>query len=110
MISLEDFYKIDMRVGCILQVEQLSKSKRGTFKIMVDFGPDIGSKWSCMKTGDDYTKSELLGRQVIGVVNIEKKNVAGFTSEALLLGVKNNKGGLSLLITGYSAEIGGRVY
>ena len=110
MITYEDFIKIDFRTGKILEIEDFPKAKKPAYKVKVDFGPEIGIKWSSVQAKREYSKEELLNRQVIGVVNFPPKNIAGFMSEVLLVGVPGEDGGLSLLIPSRPAQIGGKVY
>jgi tRNA-binding protein len=110
-ITYDDFAKVDMRVGVVTQVEEFERARKPAYKIRVDFGPEIGEKWSSAQARREYTKEELLGRQVIGVVNLAPKNIAGFMSEVLLLGVQLEDGSLSLLEPGRRpAQLGSRVY
>jgi tRNA-binding protein len=78
--------------------------------VQVDFGPEIGLKWTSAQAKSDYKPEELIGRLVIGVVNFPPKNIGGFMSEFLMLGVPAEDGGLSLLMPDRAAKIGGRVY
>jgi tRNA-binding protein len=110
VISYDDFAKVDMRVGIIVHAEDFPRARNPSYKVQVDFGAEIGVKWSSVQAKRDYTLEELLGRQVIGVVNFPPKNIAGFQSEALLLGVIAEDSGLSLLMPDREAKIGTRVY
>ena len=110
-ITYDEFAKVDMRVGVVTHVEDFERARKPTYKLQVDFGPEIGEKWSSAQARQEYAKEELLGRHVIGVVNMPPKNIAGFTSEVLLLGVPAEDGSLSLLEPSRRpAQIGGRVY
>ncbi|HYX51013.1 MAG TPA: tRNA-binding protein [Ktedonobacteraceae bacterium] len=110
MITYDDFAKVDVRVGKIISVEDFARAHKPTYKVQVDFGPEIGVKWSSVQAKREYTKEEILGRQVIGVVNLGPKNIAGFMSEALIVGVPAEDGSLSLLMPSRPARIGGRMY
>ena len=110
MISFDEFMKVDMRVGKVIAVEDFPRARKPSYKVQVDFGPEIGVKWTSVQAKREYTKEELLGMQVIGVVNLAPKNIAGFISEFLMLGVPAEDGSLSLLIPSRPARIGGRVY
>jgi tRNA-binding protein len=94
MITYEDFRKVDMRVGRVLEVEDFPVAKKPSYRLTIDFGLEIGVKRSSAQiTG--YRKEELVGRLVIGVVNFPPKQIANFQSEVLTLGVadgskKNN--------------------
>ena len=111
MITFDDFVKIDMRVGKILQVEDFERAHKPSYKVQVDFGTEIGIKWSSIQAKSEYSKEELIGREIIGVVNFPPKNIAGFMSEVLILGVPTNDGRVSLLEPSRKpAQLGGKVY
>ncbi len=109
-IDYADFDKVDMRTGLVLAVEEFPKARAPSYKVQVDFGPGLGVKWSSAQAKRDYQADELVGRQFVAVVNLHPKNIAGFSSEVLLLGVPAEDGGLSLLVPGRPARPGGRVY
>ena len=110
MIAYEDFAKVDMRVGRVIEVEDFERTKKPSYKVKVDFGPEIGVKVSSVQARREYTREEMLGRQVVAVVNFPAKNIAGFMSEVLILGVPCDDGSLSLLVPSHLAKIGGRMY
>lgn len=110
MITYDDFLHVDIRVGKIVAVEDFARARKPTYRVQVDFGPEIGLKWSSVQAKSDYTQAEMLGRQVLGVVNFPPKNIAGFLSEVLILGVPAEDGGLSLLIPSRPAQLGSRMY
>lgn len=111
MATYEDFLKLDMRVGKVLDVEDHDRARNPSYKVKVDFGPEVGVKWSSVQAKREYTKEELLGREVIGVVNFPPRNIAGFMSEVLLLGVPAEDGSLSLLEPSRRpVKLGGKVY
>jgi tRNA-binding protein len=110
-IQYDDFAKIDMRTGKIIKVEDFPKARVPTYKVEVDFGDDIGIKKSSVQAKSVYTKEQLLGMQVIGVVNLPEKNIAGFLSQVLIIGVKMDDDSLTLLEPSRKpAKIGSRVY
>jgi tRNA-binding protein len=109
MISYDDFLKVDMRVGRVLKVEDFPKARNPSYRFEVDFGPEVGIKHSAAQL-TNYAKEELLGKQVIAVVNFPPKNIAGFNSEVLILGVDMAGGVVSLLQPRDEAIIGARVY
>lgn len=90
MATIEDFEKIDIRVGKIIQVDDFPEARKPAFKLKVDFGPEIGTKHSSVQAVGAHTKDELLGTLVCCVVNFPPRKVASFTSEVLTLGFKNN--------------------
>lgn len=85
-ITWPDFSKIDMRVGTIIEIKDFPEAKNPAYQIYVDFGLDIGIKKSSAQITERYSKVELLGKQVIAVVNFPKKQIANFMSECLILG------------------------
>jgi tRNA-binding protein len=109
MISYDDFRRVDMRVGKVLKVEDFPKARNPSYKFEVDFGKEVGIKRSAAQL-TNYAKDELLGRQVIAVVNFSPKNIAGFNSEVLILGVDMKGGVVSMLQPRDEAVIGARVY
>lgn len=109
MITYDDFLKVDMRLGRVVGVEDFSKARNPSYKFEIDFGPEIGTKRSCAQL-TNYSKDELVGRQIVAVVNFPPKNIAGFLSEVLILGVPMEGGVISLLEPRDEAIIGGRVY
>lgn len=107
--SFDDFLKIDMRVGEIVEVEDFPRARNPSYKVRVFFGDEIGYRWSSAQVAH-YDKADLLGMRVIGVVNFAPKNIAGFLSECLIVGVPGTDGGVSLLTPTRPVEVGGRVY
>jgi len=85
-ISYEDFRKVDIRVGRIVQVDDFPQARKPAFKVRIDFGP-LGVKTSSAQITTHYTKADLLGRLVIAVVNFPPRQIATFFSEVLTLGV-----------------------
>ncbi|MDX2161463.1 MAG: tRNA-binding protein [bacterium] len=108
-ISFADFEKVEMRVGVIREVLDNERARKPAYKVRVDFGGEIGEKWSSAQL-THYAKDALIGRQVIAVINFAPKNIAGFTSEILILGVPDAEGRAILLSPERAVEPGGRVY
>lgn len=88
IISFDDFSKIDLRVGTIVEVNDFPKAKKPAYQLLVDFG-DLGIKKSSAQITSLYTKEELLGKQVCAVLNFESRQIANFKSEVLVLGIQN---------------------
>lgn len=106
----EEFEKVDIRVGRIIEVRDFERARVPTYKLKIDFGPEIGVKQSSARFKSDYTPEQLLNSQCLAVVNFEPKNIGGFLSEVLLLGVPRIGGGISLVRPVDEAEAGGRLY
>src|SRR5699024_5235368 len=85
MATIEDFLALDVRIGTIIQAAPLEKAKKPAITLEIDFG-DIGIKKSSAQITHKYSPKELVGRQVVGIVNFPPRKIAGFTSEVLILG------------------------
>jgi|SRR6476469_2763211 tRNA-binding protein len=96
MITWNDFEKIDMRVGTIIDVAPFPKAKNPSWQLVVDFG-DLGFKSSSAQITSLYSSDELLGKQVIAIVNFPAKQIANFFSECLVMGVYNENNEVVLL-------------
>jgi tRNA-binding protein len=107
--AFDDFMKVDMRVGVIREIQEFPRARKPAYKVRVDFGAEIGEKWSSAQV-THYAKEELIGRLVIGVVNFAPKNIGGFMSECLILGVPDAEDKVILLQPDSDAPVGGRVY
>lgn len=92
MATFDDFIKIDIRVGEIISAEIFQKAKKPAYKLLVDFGEEIGIKKSSAQITECYKAGELVGRQVLGVVNFPPRQIADFKSEVLVLGVYSEEG------------------
>ncbi|MBO9658074.1 MAG: tRNA-binding protein [Chitinophagaceae bacterium] len=96
-ISWDDFEKVDMRAGTIIEVNDFPKAKRPAYKLRIDFGGEVGIRQSSAQITKLYTKEELLNRQVIAVVNFPPKQIADFMSQCLVLGVYDENKDVILL-------------
>lgn len=95
IISWNDFERVELRVGTILEVLDFPDARKPAFKIKVNFG-EYGIKWSSAQITKHYTKDELVGRQIIGVVNFPKKQIGKFMSEFLVTGFADENGDIIL--------------
>jgi len=109
-ITIEDFEKIEIRVGRIIEVLDFERARLPSYKLKIDFGPELGVKQSSARFKSDYRPEELLNRQCLAVVNFPPRNIAGFDSEVLVLGVDKAEGGLSLVRPVHEAKLGARLY
>ena len=96
MATIEDFDKLDMRVGRVLSVEEFPEARSPAWKLEIDFGPEVGVKRSSAQI-THYARDELIGRTVVGVVNFPPRRIAGFASEVLVLGAMDPEKGVVLL-------------
>jgi len=97
MISYEDFTKVDIRVGTIVNTEAFPEACKPALKLFIDFGPVIGMKKTSAQITHLYQKEDLIGRQVLAVVNFPPKQVGSFMSEVLVLGLSNEKNEIVLV-------------
>lgn len=96
LISWAEFEQVDLRVGTILEVADFPKAKRPAYQILVDFGAEIGTRKSSAQITKHYSKEELIGKQVVAVVNFPKKQIANFMSECLVTGFEDENGDIIL--------------
>lgn len=89
-LSWQDFEKVEMRIGTILEVSYFPEAKKPAYKLSIDFGPDIGIKKTSAQITKRYQKEDLPGKQIVAVVNFPKKQIGNFMSECLVLGSVNN--------------------
>jgi tRNA-binding protein len=106
---VEAFRMLDLRVGRILRAEPNPAARKPAYKLWVDFGP-LGERRSSAQLVDLYTPEALVGRLVVGAVNLGPRIIAGFTSEVLVLGVPDDQGRVVLLTVEREVPLGGRVY
>jgi tRNA-binding protein len=109
-ISWNDFAKVDVRVGRIVSAEVFGQARRPAYVLMIDFGPDIGVKKSSAQITRHYRPDELVGRQVLAVVNFPPKQIGPLRSEVLTLGVPDADGEVVLVGPGHEVPLGGRLY
>jgi tRNA-binding protein len=109
IISWSDFEKIDIRCGTIIDVKDFPKAKKPSYQFQIDFGEELGIKRSSAQVTQHYKKEELLNRQVIAVVNFPPKQIAGFFSECLILGVYDENNHVILLQPERAVKNGQRI-
>jgi tRNA-binding protein len=108
-IRWEDFERVELRVGTILEVEDFPEARKPAYKITADFGPQIGVKKSSARITDLYRKEELVGRQIIGVVNFPPKQIGPLRSEFLLTGFYTPAGAVVLAVPERPVENGAKL-
>src|SRR5690606_2401855 len=108
-INWQDFEKIEMRVGTIVEVNDFPEARQPAFKLTIDFGAEIGIKRSSAQITKRYSAKDLLGLQVIAVVNFPKKQIANFMSECLVLGAVGEGKDIILIHPGEKVENGLRI-
>ncbi len=96
MISWDDFAKIDIRCGTVVEVRDFPNARKPAYQLTIDFG-ELGMKQSSAQITKHYTKEHLIGRQILAVVNFPKKQIANFFSECLVLGVYDDNNDVILL-------------
>lgn len=96
-INWNDFEKIDIRVGTIIEVTDFPKARKPAYKLKIDFGPELGIKQSSAQITAHYNNEQLLNRQIVAVVNFPPKQIADFISECLVLGIYDTNNDVILL-------------
>lgn len=110
MITYDDFLKVDIRVGIIVKVEDFPEARKPAYKLQIDFGTEIGVKASSAQITKNYSKGELIGRQVLAVVNFPIKQIGPFMSEVLILGLPDEHGEVVLVVPSKNVQVGGKLF
>jgi len=110
MITIDDFNKIDIRVGRIIEVEDFPESRKPSYKLKIDLGNEMGIKKSCAQLVNNYSKEELNNKLVLCVVNFTPRQIGPATSEVLTLGVPDSSGHCVLVEPERNADIGVKLY
>ena len=109
-ISFDDFLKVDIRVGTIVRAETFAQARKPALKLEIDFGPDIGVRKSSAQITRHYNPSDLVGRQVLAVVNFPPRQIGPMMSQVLTLGVPDAEGEVVLIGPGLKVPDGGRLF
>ncbi len=108
-LNWSDFEKIDMRCGTIVEANEFPKARKPAYQLLLDFGPVLGLRRSSAQITVHYKKEDLVGRQVIAVINFPPKQIAGFMSECLVLGIYDENNDVVLLAPGKPVKNGLRI-
>jgi tRNA-binding protein len=111
MAIIEDFLKLDIRTGKIIEVNDFPEARKPAYKLKIDFGPEIGIKNSSVQIVALYKKEDLVGKLVLGVVNFPPRKIGPFESEVLTLGVPDAEGNVTLITPDKNDPIvGGKLF
>jgi tRNA-binding protein len=110
IIAFDDFLKVDIRVGCIVEAASFPEARKPAIKLMIDFGPDLGIKKSTAQITRHYQADALVGRQVLAVVNFPPRQIGPVMSEVLTLGVPDDDGEVVLIRPDLTVPVGGRMF
>ena len=109
-ISYDEFDKVDIRVGTIVEAEEFPRARKPLYRLRIDFGPEVGERQSAAGLPGRYLLEELVGRQVIAVLNLGVRNIAGFESQCLTLGLPDEEGETILLAPTCAVPNGGKLF
>lgn len=109
-IGFDDFLAVDIRVGTVTAADAFPEARKPAYKLTIDLGPDIGIKVSSAQVTDLYRADDLIGRQVMAVVNFPPKRIGPFLSEVLVLGVADADGAISLIRPDHPSPNGSRMH
>jgi tRNA-binding protein len=109
-ISFDDFLKLDIRVGRVVDVQPFPEARKPAWKLRIDFGPEIGEKKTSAQITELYGRDDLIGRLVMAVVNFPPRQIGPFMSEVLTLGVADSQGRVVLLAPDHEAPLGARMH
>lgn len=107
-ITFEDFLKVDIRIGTIIEVNDFPKARKPAYQLTIDFG-ELGVKKSSAQITDIYSKEDLLNKQITAIVNFKPRQIANFMSECLVMGIYNKTGNVLLLQASKSIKNGEQV-
>jgi tRNA-binding protein len=110
LASFDDFQRLDIRVGKVIEAEELPQARKPAYKLIIDFGPEMGRKKSSAQITKHYSCEDLVGRLVMGVVNFEPKQIGPFVSEALTLGFADEDGDVVLARPDKDVPVGTKLF
>lgn len=109
-ISYDDFEKLDIRVGTVVDAKPFPEARKPAIKLWIDFGPEIGIRASSAQITVHYKPDQLIGRQVLGVVNFPPRQIGPFMSQVLTLGLPGDEGEVVLIKPDFKVPDGGRLF
>ena len=109
-ITYDDFLKVDIRVGCVMRAEPFPEARRPAIKMWIDFGDEIGMRKTSAQITVHYAPDQLVGKQVLAVVNFPPRQIGPFMSEVLVLGLPDANGAVVLIGPDQDVPIGGRMH
>jgi len=109
-ISIDDFLKVDIRVGVIVKAEEFPEARKPAYKLQIDFGEQIGIKKTSAQITVLYNPEELVGKRVAAVVNFPPRQIGPIMSEVLILGFSDEAGAISLISPDHEVPLGGRLH
>lgn len=110
IITYEDFEKVDLRSGTVIKAESFPKARNPAYKVWVDFGNEIGVKQTSAQITHHYTPESLIGRSVVGCINLGERNIAGFISQFLLVGFADEHKNIALITVDPTVPNGQKLY
>ena len=109
-ITFDDFLKVDVRVGRIVEVRPVPTARKPAYQLEIDFGPQIGRRRASAQLTQRYAAEDLVGRQILAVINFPPRQIASFFSEVLVLGVPDADGNVVLITPQADVPLGGRLF
>lgn len=109
-ISYDEFAKTDLRVGTVVKAEEFPKARNPSYKIWVDFGDQIGVLKTSAQVTKHYTPDSLIGKKVVGCINLGERNIAGFMSQFLLVGFSDANNNISLISPDHNVPNGNKLH
>ena len=110
IISYQEFEQVELRSGTIIKAEVFERAKKPAYKVWADFGPEIGVKQTSAQVTVHYTPESLVGKQIVGCINLEPKNIAGFMSEFLLVGFPDTHNAVCLITVDPKVPNGNKLF
>ena len=110
IVSFDDFTKIDIRVGLVVEAMDFPEARKPALKLKIDFGDELGIKKSSAQINYHYTPNDLLGKSILAVVNFSPRQIGKFMSEVLVLGLSDNNGNIVLITPDSAVPVGAKLH